>query len=230
MGRDKHRETVHWPEREQLQPGSKNVSNVSLVDRERILLPPLHIKLGMMKQFVKALDRNSPCLQYLCTRFTSLSHVKIREGLFDGPQIYRVMMDNTFTDAMTEIEEDTWNAFKEVVKKFLGKIKGPLYIETVRNILDKFKLLGCKMSLKLHFLASHLDYFPPNLGAVREEKAERLHQDLKDVERRYQGRWDVNVMASYCWSIARDDVSREHSSTSRTYKFYRKRKRATEEF
>jgi len=97
-------------------------------------------------------------------------------------------------------------------------------------MLDKFKLLGCKMSLKLHFLASHLDYFPPNLGAVREEQGERLHQDLKDVERRYQGRWDVNMMADYCWSIARDDVSREHSTTSRTYKFYGKRKRATEEF
>jgi hypothetical protein len=51
--RDKYWDIVHWPEREQLQPGSKNVSNVSLVDREKILLPPLHTKLGMMKQFVK---------------------------------------------------------------------------------------------------------------------------------------------------------------------------------
>jgi hypothetical protein len=50
------------------------------------------------------------------------------------------------------------------------------------------------MSLKLHFLASHLDHFPPNLGAVSEEQGERFHQDLKDVERRYQGRWDVNMM------------------------------------
>jgi hypothetical protein len=83
-------------------------------------------------------------------------------------------------------------------------------------MLDKFKLLGCNMSLKLHFLASHLDYFPPNLGAVFEEQGERFHQDLKDVERRYQGRWDVNMMADYCWSIARDDPSREYSRSSRT--------------
>jgi len=76
------------------------------------------------------------------------------------------MMDDSFTDTTTEIEEDAWNAFKEIV----------------RNILDKFKLLGCNMSLKLHFLASHLDYFPPNLGAVSEEQGERFHQDLKDVE------------------------------------------------
>ena len=86
-------------------------------------------------------------------------------------------MDDSFTDMMTEIEEDAWNAFKEVVKKFLGDIKDPLYKETVWNMLDKFKLLSCNMSLKLHFLASHRDYFPPNLGAVSEEQGERFHQD-----------------------------------------------------
>jgi hypothetical protein len=164
----------------------------------------------MMKQFVKALDRNSPCFQYLCTRFFSLSHAKIREGIFDGPQIRKLMMDDSFTDTMTEIEEDAWNAFKEVVKKFLGNVKDPQYKEIVRNMLDKFKHLGCKMSLKLHFLASHLDYFPPNLGAVSEEQGERFHQDMKDVEH-YQGRWNENMMANYCWSIARDDTSREHT-------------------
>jgi hypothetical protein len=138
-------------------------------------------------------------------------------------------MDDSFTDTMPEIEEDAWNEFKEVVKKFLGNIKDPLYKEIVRNMLDKFKLLGCKMSLKLHFLASHLDYGPPNLGAVSEQQGERFHQELKDVERHYQGRWDVNMKADYCWSIARDDASREPSRASRTYKFYGKRKRATEE-
>ena len=38
--RDKHWDIVHWPEREQLQPGSKNVSNVSLVDREKFYFHP----------------------------------------------------------------------------------------------------------------------------------------------------------------------------------------------
>jgi len=86
------------------------------------------------------------------------------------------------------------------------------------------------MSLTLHFLASHLDYIPPNLVAVSEEQGERFHQDLKDVERCYQGCWAVNMMADYRWSIAHDDPSREHSRTSRTHKFYGKRKRATDEF
>jgi hypothetical protein len=83
------------------------------------------------------------------------------------------------------------------------------------------------MSLKLHFLASHLDYFPPNLGAVSEEKGERFHQDLKDVEQHSLGCWDVNMMADYCRSIARDDPSREHTRSSRTHKLYGKQKRTT---
>jgi hypothetical protein len=66
---------------------------------------------------------------------------KVREGIFDGPHIRNLMMDDSFTDTMTEIEEVEWNAFKEVVKKFLGNIKDSLYKEIVRNMLDKFKLL-----------------------------------------------------------------------------------------
>jgi hypothetical protein len=40
------------------------------------------------------------------------------------------------------------------------------------------------MSLKVHFLDSHLDYFPANLGAISEELGERFHQDIKEMERR----------------------------------------------
>jgi hypothetical protein len=79
-----------------------------------------------MKQFVKELDRNSPCFQYLCKKFSLLSHAKVREGIFDVPHIRNLMMDDNFTDTMTEIEEVAWNAFKEVVKKFLANIKDPL--------------------------------------------------------------------------------------------------------
>ena len=60
------------------------------------------------------------------------------------------------------------------------------------------------MSIKLHFLNSHIDYFPENLGAVSEEQGERFHQDLKELEVRYQGRWNTNMMADYCWLLKRD--------------------------
>ena len=64
------------------------------------------------------------------------------------------------------------------------------------------------MSVKLHFLHSHLDFFPDNLGDVSEEQGERFHQDIKDIERRYQGRWDVSMLADYCWQHNRKRVKR----------------------
>ena len=33
------------------------------------------------------------------------------------------------------------------------------------------------MYLKMHFVHSHLDFFPPNLGEVSDERGERFHQD-----------------------------------------------------
>lgn len=66
------------------------------------------------------------------------------------------------------------------------------------------------MSIKVHFLFSHLDKFPENLGSVSDEQGERFHQDMRDMEERYQGRWDKNMMADYCWSIKRDHPNMQH--------------------
>lgn len=69
---------------------------------------------------------------------------------------------------------------------------------------SKYKVLECKMSLKVNLLFSHLDQFPENLGAVSEEQGERFHQDIKEMERWYQGRWSVSMMADYCWMLKHD--------------------------
>ena len=51
----------------------------------------------------------------------------------------------------------------------------------------------CNMSLKIHLLHSHLDFFPKNLGAVSNEHGERFHQEISIMKRRYQGKWNPNV-------------------------------------
>ena len=53
---EEHWVRKEWPPRNKIKPGEKNNNN-PLVDRKNIIFPPLHIKLGLMKQFVKALDR-----------------------------------------------------------------------------------------------------------------------------------------------------------------------------
>ena len=76
-----------WPSREVFVLGEKNIKNVPLVNREKVLSPPLHIKLGLMKQFVKALDKEGEYFKYLCTKYPWLTYEKIKAGIFDGPQI-----------------------------------------------------------------------------------------------------------------------------------------------
>lgn len=73
---------------------------------------------------------------------------------------------------------------------------------------ENYRRLGCLMSVKLHFLHSHLEYFPNNLGDYSEEQGERFHQDLKVMEKRYQGVWGVNMMADYCWMLKRETENR----------------------
>ncbi|GBM21429.1 hypothetical protein AVEN_161046-1 [Araneus ventricosus] len=95
-------------------------------------------------------------------------------------------------------EKEARDSFKDVVHRFLGNTKDPLYKTIVERMLTAYEAQGCKMSLKVHFLHSQIDCFPENLGASSEEQGERFLQDVHDIERRYQGRWDVNMLADYC--------------------------------
>jgi hypothetical protein len=100
------------------------------------------------------------------------------------------------------------------LKKFLGNVKEKKNEKIVGNMLEKLLIIGYNMSLKLHFLHFHLDYFPENLGDFSEVQGKRFHQDVKEKERRYQGRWDVSTMADYYWPIKREAVYQEHKRKS----------------
>ena len=47
-----HYSRKHWPHRQSLSPGMKNVVHKTLIKPSKVLPPPLHIKLGLMKNFV----------------------------------------------------------------------------------------------------------------------------------------------------------------------------------
>ena len=72
-------------------------------------------------------------------------------------------------------------------------------------MLQAFHKLGCNMSLNVHFLFNHLHYFLNiHLGSISEEQEEGFHQDIQEMERRYQGGWNTNMLADYCWTLKRD--------------------------
>jgi hypothetical protein len=84
---------------------------------------------------------------------------------------------------MNVVERNAWTAFKNVIEKLFGNHKDEDYKNIVRIMFKNVHILGCNMSLKVHFLFSHLNLFPKNLGAVSEEQGEHFDQDIKQMKR-----------------------------------------------
>ena len=76
--------------------------------------------------------------------------------------------------------------------------------DVVEDLLTSYKAIRCNMSMNIHFLETHLDFFPENLGEVSNEHDERFHQDIMAMEKRYQGKWTSSMLADYCWTLKRD--------------------------
>ena len=158
-----------------------------LIDPRKVLMPPLHIKLGPhqtichgSRQGIRQLSSTSRI------SFHSCPEAKVNAGLFVGPQIKKIIECDEFAKKLSRKEEAAWNSFVDVVRGFLGNHKAENYKQLVQDLIKNYSKMGCRMSLKVHFLDAHLDKFKENMGAYSEEQGERFHQDILDFERRYQ--------------------------------------------
>ena len=52
-------------------------------------------------------------------------------------------------------------------------------------MVENYKIMGytSNMCKNIHFLHSHLDFFPESLSTVSDEHGERFHQDIVEMER-----------------------------------------------
>ena len=67
--------------RDALIPGERSVKHNSLFKKENILQPALHINLGLMKKFVKALIKNGKGFRHLKEIFPRISEGKLKAGI-----------------------------------------------------------------------------------------------------------------------------------------------------
>ena len=110
-----------WLPRNEFVVGERNIAEPNQVDPKSIILPPLHIKLGLIKQFVKALrKRDSRAFHYLFTKFPKISDAKIKERVFDGPQVRELKSDPEFANRMSATGKKAWESFINVCDNFLG--------------------------------------------------------------------------------------------------------------
>ena len=151
-----------------------------------------------MKNFVKTMNKYDSGSEYLREIFLKFSDAKLKEGTFIGRQICEIITVDLFEHLLTETEESVWLLFKAVCLNFLGNVKAENYKELVEDMLNAYHTMGCNTSLNIHFLHSHLDFFPANLGAASDEHGERFRQDISTMEKKYSGQSSQNMLADYC--------------------------------
>ena len=147
------------------------------------------------------------------------SYAKLKAGFFVGPEIRKLMLNEEFDSRLNPVEPAAWNALKLVVA-FLGNHRHEQYADMVDDILKAYEQLGARMSLKMHILHSHFDFFPPNLGKVSDEQEERFHQDISVIEGRYQGRFDANMIRDLCWYLQRESKCLSYKRKSKCIKYF----------
>ncbi|UYV70278.1 hypothetical protein LAZ67_7002357 [Cordylochernes scorpioides] len=108
------------------------------------------------------------------------AHTFVDENLLSilSVAIRELQQDGNFQNSLNEVEAAAWNSFRNVCKNFLGSVKVENYRDIVNDLLLSYKALGCNMSFKIHFLHSHLDFFPDNLGAVSDEHEDADYQRI----------------------------------------------------
>lgn len=75
-----------WPTRRVYDPNqskkdARNAISPPLVPREKITMPALHLKLGIVKNFIKAMDKDGNGFKHLSDIFPKLSEQKINAGM-----------------------------------------------------------------------------------------------------------------------------------------------------
>ena len=74
-----------WSVRKSYLTGVVNIKNVPLVDTQNIFLPSFHVKLGIIKNFVKAMGKsNFNGFAFLYKKFSSIRQAKLQEEIYVG--------------------------------------------------------------------------------------------------------------------------------------------------
>ena len=76
-----------------------------------MLFPPLHVKLGLIKQFVKKRNPEGEAFKHIQELFPKLLEAKVKGGIFVGPQVKRLMLSDSFLTNLSVVERRAWESF-----------------------------------------------------------------------------------------------------------------------
>jgi hypothetical protein len=95
------------------------------------LLPLLHIKLGIIKYFVKAKEQTGLSFSYLNKKFPGMTAANLNEAVFVGPQIRKFFRDEQSDEILSGNQRRAWNDFRRVANKLMRNNKPEFCSEPV---------------------------------------------------------------------------------------------------
>jgi len=161
------------------------------------------------------MDRNSAGFMYLKNKLPRISDTKIKEGVFVILQIRELIENVKVEDSLRGVEKQHGSNSKMSLPEIIRQKT----VWLVAGLVHYYKALRCKVSLKVHFLQSHIDFFLENFGAVSDEHGVRFHQDISSMEKWHQGKWSPSKLADYCWALRRDVPQLKYGRKSSTVIF-----------
>lgn len=67
--------------------------------------------------------------------------------------------------------------------------------------MEGYQDLESNISLTMHFLRSYMSFFQENARDGSDEHAERFHQDIVSMEKKYEVNWSSAPLADFCWNL-----------------------------
>ena len=106
-----------------------------------------------MKNFVKPMDQESNSFKFLKDFFGAhKSDAKLKAGIFVGPEIRKLMLNEEFDSQLNPVELAAWNALKSVVANFLGNHHHEQYADMVDDMLKAYVFKNALSAFPLGFL------------------------------------------------------------------------------
>jgi hypothetical protein len=120
---DRRYHVKQWPLRGETFLGQKNVAHGALVEKTKIYLPTLHLKLGLIKMFLKATNKEGEGFEYLGQKCPSIREANVKEGIVVGPKGKQLLKHPDFKNKLNAADKRVWDAFENVCSNSLGNKK-----------------------------------------------------------------------------------------------------------
>jgi hypothetical protein len=137
---------------------------------------------------VRAMDRESERFVYLRQTFPKISKAKMKEWIFVGPQITRIFEEQDFSTKLNyrnKSLECIWKGLQKLSRQWKS---GKLHWNCA-ELISSYSAMWRNISLKLHFLHYHTNFFPEYKAAVSDEHGKRFHPGISQIENGYGGKW-----------------------------------------